>query len=145
MKILNKRASFEYNLFEKFEAGIALTGVEVASIKAGRADINHAYVRIRDGEAWLINANIPAYEHSTPVGYEPTRSRKVLLHKAELISLSTKISQEKLTIVPISLYNKGRLVKAQLSLGKGKRQFEKRESKRKKDIDRDTERALKER
>lgn len=145
MKINNRRAFHDYFITDKFEAGLSLTGAEVASIKQGRANINAAFVRIRNGEAWLVGANIPLSQFSSLQGYDPGRLRKVLLHKSELVSLSTKLSADKLTLVLLSLYTKGRLVKAQLALGKGKKQYEKREVKRRKDLDRDTERALKDR
>lgn len=142
MKIINKRAQFEYQIGESFEAGLALTGQEVKSVKQGRGDLSNAFVRIRDNEAWLINANIPQYSGSTP-GYDPVRSRKVLLHRSEIISLVSKLGQQRLTLVPLSLYTKGRLVKAQIALARGKRQFEKRTVLRKKDLEREVERTLK--
>jgi len=130
MKIFNKRAKFDYFLQEKFEAGIALTGSEVKSLKEG-------------GEAWLYGANIPLYAH-TSVEYDPLRPRKLLLHKKEIISIGTKAKQQNLTLVPISVYTKGRLVKVQIALAKGKKQYEKRDARRKKDIELDIKRALRE-
>lgn len=142
MRILNRRARHDYQLFENLEAGIALTGSEVKSVRAGRGDLSSAFVRIKDGEAWLVGANIPRYEAGSK-DYDPIRTRKLLLHKNELVSLSTKMAQQNLTLVPISLYTKGRLVKVRVALGKGKKQYEKRDAKRRKDIDREVERALK--
>lgn len=142
MRILNRRARHDYYLFESFEAGIALTGAEVKSIKQGRVDLSSAFVRIKDGETWLVGANIPVYGHSSPEGYDPLRTRKILLHKKELVSLSTKTRQERLTLVPLSLYTKGRLVKVQVALARGKRKYEKREAKRRKDAQRETERSF---
>ena len=144
MKIFNKRAKFDYFLQEKFEAGIALTGSEVKSLKEGRADLSGSFVRIKDGEAWLYGANIPLYAH-TSVEYDPLRPRKLLLHKKEIISIGTKAKQQNLTLVPISVYTKGRLVKVQIALAKGKKQYEKRDARRKKDIELDIKRALKDR
>lgn len=142
MKILNRRARHDYQIGESFEAGIALTGPEVKSIKQGRGDISSSFVRIKDGEAWLVGANIPLYGQASAPGYDPIRTRKVLLHKNEIISLSTKVGQQRLTLVPLSLYTKGRLVKVQLALGRGKKQYEKREAKRRADVQREVERAL---
>ncbi|MDO8503849.1 MAG: SsrA-binding protein SmpB [bacterium] len=144
MRIFNRRARHDYQLFEKFEAGIALTGSEVKSIKGGRGDLSSSFVRIKDGEAWLVGTNIPRYAAGSK-DYDPLRTRKLLLHRNELVSLDTKMAQQNLTLVPISLYTKGRLVKVRVALGKGKKQYEKRDAKRKKDIERDVERALKER
>lgn len=143
MQIKNRRAYHDYQILEKYEAGLSLLGGEVQSIRLGRANIDHAFVRIRNGEAYLMGANIPLSVHSQIQGYDSSRLRKVLLHRQEITSLSTKISQSGLTLVPISLYNKGRLVKIELGLGKGKRQFEKKEARKKKDIDREVEKALK--
>jgi|SRR3989344_4873853 len=143
MQIKNRRAYYDYQILEKYEGGLALLGGEVQSIRAGRANIDHAFVRIRNGEAYLLGANIPLSVHSQIKGYDPSRVRKVLLHRQEIVSLSTKVSQSRLTLMPISLYNKGRLVKVQIGLGKGKKQFEKKDAKKKKDLDREIERALK--
>lgn len=143
MKIFNRQAPFEYNLLDRVEAGLALTGAEVKSIKTGRADLSASFVRLTNGEAFLVNANLPGLSGSLPRDYDPRRSRKLLLHRSELVSLETKAKQDKLTIIPISVYTKGRLIKVQIALGKAKRKFEKREAKRKKDVQRDTERELK--
>lgn len=142
MKIYNKRAKFDYQLLESLEAGIALTGAEVKSLKQGRGDLSSAFVRIKDGEAWLVGVNIPAYS-SGPREYDPLRLRKLLLHKDQILSLDTKTKQQKLTLVPILLYTKGNLVKLKIALAKGKKRFEKKEEKKKKDLEREIERALK--
>lgn len=143
MKILNKRARHDYFLLESIESGVMLTGNEVKSLLQGRAELGSSFVRIRDGEAWLVGLNIPPFGGIQ--GQDPTRLRKLLLNKTEIVSLETKMKQQNLTIVPVSLYNKGRLIKAKLALAKGKRQFEKREAKRRKDLDREAEIALKDR
>lgn len=143
MKIFNRRARHDYFLMESIEAGLALTGNEAKSLSQGRAELGSSFVRIRDGEAWLVGANIPP--HGSIQGYDPLRQRKLLLKKAEITSLDTKMKQQNLTLVPIMLYNKGRLIKAKLALAKGKRQFEKREAKRRRDLDREAEKALKDR
>lgn len=144
MQIFNRRARHDYQLFESFEAGLALKGSEVKSIKQGRGNLAASFVRIKDDEAWLIGANIPLYGTTPAAGYDSLRDRKLLLHKEQLISLNTKSKQQKLTLVPLSLYTKGNLIKVRVALGRGKKQYEKREAKRRKDIQRDTERSLKE-
>ncbi|MFC1625598.1 SsrA-binding protein SmpB [Patescibacteria group bacterium] len=135
MKKVNKKASFAYKLEgERIEAGISLLGAEVKSVKIGRVDISTSTARIMDSEAYLINANIPV---PNLTNYSSTRTRKLLLHRGQLTSLSSKMKQRKLTLVPTSIYTKGRLVKIQLALGKPKRKFEKRQSIKKKDIERE--------
>lgn len=143
MRITNRRALHDYQLLDRLEAGIALLGSEVKSIKTGHLDLTTAFVRVKDGQAFLLNANIPPYPSGVPEGYNPTRSRKLLLNKKELIALEAKLKQQRLTIVPVAVYTKGRLVKVQIALAKPKRKFEKREAKRKKDITREVERELK--
>jgi SsrA-binding protein len=141
MNIANKKAKFEYELMgEGVEAGISLLGAEAKSVREGRADISQAAVRILGDEAYLINANIPAQGLQK---YDSTRIRKLLLHRGEILSLITKMKQKKLQIVPIRVYNKGRLIKLYLELGKSKHKFEKKESIRRHDINRDIERELK--
>lgn len=140
MIVFNKKAKFNYNLFERFEAGVVLTGAEVKALRGGRADLSNSYAKIISGEAYLVNANIPA---EGILNYDPTRSRKLLLHKSELISLGSKMKQKKLTLVPVKVYTKGRLVKVQLALAKSKRKFEKKEAIKKKDIEKELDKALK--
>jgi len=131
MHIFNKRADFEYNILDRFEAGIMLSGGEAKAIRDGRADISRSFAKIISGEVYLVNANI-----------DSTRSRKLLLHKNEILSLETQMKAQKLTLVPVSLYTKGRLVKVELALAKAKREFDKRKSLKQKDIKRDIEREL---
>lgn len=141
MNIFNKRARFEYDLMgEGVEAGISLLGAEAKSVREGRADISQSAVRILGDEAYLINANIPA---SGLQKYNPTRARKLLLHRGEILSLITKMKQKKLQIVPIRVYNKGRLIKLYVELGRAKRKFEKKEAIKRHDINREIERELK--
>lgn len=139
MFITNKKARFNYFLLETFEAGIALLGREVKAIKDGRADLSNSFARILNGEMYLVNANIPAQDTTN---YNPTRTRKLLLHRKEIVSIGGRIRQEKLTIVPTKLYTKGPLIKIQLAFAKSKRKFEKKESLKKKDIERDIEKEL---
>jgi len=137
--ITNKRARYEYALNEdRFEAGLSLKGAEARAIREGHADLSQSVVRLLGGEAWLINANISSDQNLTP-----TRSRKLLMHKAEILALATKMKQFKLTAVPVMLYTKGRLIKLTVALGKPKRSFEKKEVLKKKDIERELEQELK--
>ncbi len=139
-RVFNKKASFEYELTpEKVEAGIVLKGIEAKSFRDGRVDISQSHVRIMDGEAFLINANIPAGDIK---GYEPTRMRKLLLHKNQIVSLTTKMKQKKLQIVPVSMYNTDSRIKLELVLGVPKRKFDKKESIKKHDVQRDIDREL---
>jgi len=140
VKIFNKRAKFEYELTgEGVEAGISLLGAEAKSVREGRVDISQSAVRILNDEMYLINANIPA---AGLTKHDSTRMRKLLLHRAEILSLITKMKQKRLQIVPLRVYNKGRLIKLYLELGKGKRKFEKKEALKRHDINRDIEKEL---
>ena len=139
MKIVNKKAKFNYRLLESIEAGIQLTGDETKSIRGGFLDLSNSYARIINNEVYLINANIPIGVR----GENQTRSRKLLLHKDEIISIDSKIKAKKLTLVPVSLYTKGRLIKVKLALAKAKREYEKKEALKKKDIEREIEQELK--
>lgn len=141
MKLFNKRAKFEYELTgEGIEAGLSLTGAEAKSIREGRGDLSQSFVKILGNEAFLVNGNIPTQGSENN---DSTRTRKLLLHRKEILSYVTKMKQRKLQIVPIKLYNKGRLIKLYLELGKPKRKFEKKETIKLRDITRDLERELK--
>ena len=141
MKIFNKKARFEYELTgEGVEAGISLLGAEAKSVREGHVDISQAAVRVLGNEAFLINANIPATGIQK---YDSTRMRKLLLHRGEILSLVTKMKQKKLQIVPVRVYNKGRLIKLYLELGKPKRKFEKKEAIKRRDIKRELEKEFK--
>ena|SRR3989344_6457049 len=140
MKIYNKRANFNFDLEkERVEVGLSLLGMEAKSLRDGRGDISLAFIKSLNGELYLINANIPV---QNAVDYNPTRPRKLLLHKSQITSLLTKIKTSKLAIVPVKMYNKRRLVKLELALGKPKRKFEKKEAIKKKDIELDMKREL---
>lgn len=141
MRLFNKRARFEYELTgEGVEAGLSLKGAEAKSLREGRGDISQAFVKIVGNEAYLLNANIPA---AGLTKYDPTRTRKLLLHRAEILSLVTKMKQKKLQIVPIRVYTKGRLIKLYAELGKPKRKFEKKEAIKRRDIKRELEKEFK--
>lgn len=137
MQIQNRKAAFKYSLGDRIEAGVVLSGLEVKSVKENRVDISNAYVKIIGGEAFLVNANFPLHMQA------PTRSRKLLLHRHELLYLHTKMNQEKLTLVPTKLYTKGRFIKLQMALAKSKRTFEKKETIRRRDLDLEAQRELK--
>ena len=140
MKIFNKKATFEYVILERFEAGVNLTGAEVKSIKGGHAQLTGSFVRIIGSEAYLVNAQIFPYIYARPEGYDPKRTRKLLLHKAELIRLKSKLEGANLTLIPLSWYTKGPLVKLEIALARGKKEYEKREVKRREDQRRELER-----
>ena len=140
MAIINRKAKFNYQLFEHVEAGVSLLGREAKAIRNQRGDLSNSYAKIINGEAFLINANIPA---DTNGNYDARRTRKLLLHKSEITSILSKIKAKKLTLVPIKLYTKGRLVKVDLALAKPKRKFEKKEAIKKKDVERELEKELK--
>lgn len=142
MKITNKKAFFDYQLLDRFEAGINLYGHEVKSVRLGKADLSGSFVRIIGSEAYLINAKIFPYQAGQVEGYDERRTRKLLLHKKEIISLKSKTEGANLTLVPVSLYLKSGFVKLEVALGKGKKKYEKRASIKKKDIQRDLEREL---
>jgi len=142
MIIRNKRASFDYELRDKFEAGINLLGPEVKAVKLGHADIAGAHARISGSEAYLIGAAIFPYEYARPEGYDERRTRKLLLHKSEILNIKHKIEGSGLTIVPVSLYTKGNLIKVEIALAKGKKKYEKKEAKKRKDLKRELDREL---
>lgn len=147
MKVFNKRAKFEYELLtDRIEAGISLLGIEAKAFRDNRIDLSQSFVKVINGEAYLINANFSAFTGGSARGsdtYNPTRMRKLLLHKKEVLALITKVKQKKLQIVPTMLYNSGKRIKVELVLGKPKRKFEKKESLKKKDIEREVHAQLK--
>lgn len=142
MKTYNKRARFDYEIKETFEAGISLYGAEVKAVRLGQVDITGSHIRITNGEAFLIGAKIYPYKYAKPDQYDENRTRKLLLHKTQIISLKSKIDGLGLSLVPVSLYDKNHLIKVEIGLGKGKKEYQKKESIKKRDIQRDTERAL---
>lgn len=140
----NKQAKFDYAIKETYEAGISLLGHEVKSVKAGRMNLAGSYATIRRGEVWLIGADIPPYQpKNTPAGYDPARSRKLLLTEKEIKTLTGKINEAGLTLVPTRAYIKGRLVKLELGLARHKKKADKRGVIKKREADRDIRRALK--
>ncbi len=142
--ISNKRAIYDYKILETYEAGIVLKGSEVKSIRNGRASFVDSFARIKKGEAWLCNLHISSYSQGVEE-YDPKRERKLLLHKHQIKKLNGMLSQKGLTLIPLRIYFKKNRAKVELGLAKGKRQYDKRESLRKKDIERDMKRQLRER
>lgn len=142
MKVVNKRARHDYQLLDKFEAGVVLTGAEVKSVLEGKIHLEEAYARIIQGELFLINAHIHPYRFADTSKLDPKRTRKLLVHKKEIVSLASKIKQKKLTLIPVSCYTKGRKVKLKLALAKAKKKYEKKEAKKRKDLEREVEREL---
>jgi len=141
----NKRARFEYEILEKFEAGISLLGSEVKSLRNRDVSINEAFARPRSGELWLLGMNIKPYAQATIENHEPTRPRKLLLHRREINRLLGRISERGLTIVPLVLYWKRGLAKVQLGLGRGRKRVDKREVIKRREADREIRRALRRR
>lgn len=147
MQILNRKARFEYEVIEKLETGISLTGGEVKSVKTGRVQLEGAYVVVRSSatsgqpEAWLVNANIPRYQNAMDE-IDARRSRKLLLHRKELFRLEQKMKEGRLTIVPLSIYTTGRLVKLLVGLVRGRKAWQKKELLKRRDLKRESEEEL---
>ena len=139
---VNRAASHNYFLLEKFEAGIALRGTEVKSIRGGRANLKDAYGLVKEGELWLINAHIGEYDHGNIFNHEPLRTRKLLVHRSELNKLIGKTQQKGLTLVPTRMYFRNGRVKVELALAKGKQMWDKRETERRKTADREAREAI---
>jgi SsrA-binding protein len=139
----NRKASHEYFLLDKIEAGIALQGSEIKSIRAGQMSLNEAYVRVEDGEAWLVDAHVAPYTQASRMNHEPRRARKLLLHSAEIRRLEDDVRQKGVTIVPLRAYLKSGRVKVEIAVAKGKKLYDKRETIAKRDAARELERDLK--
>jgi SsrA-binding protein len=138
----NRRARHEYHLLERVEAGLVLTGTEVKSLRGGKADLARAYATVRDGEGWLVGLHIPPYEQGSTASHDPDRDRKLLLHGREIDSLTGKVKERGLTLVPTRLYFKDGRVKVELALGRGKELHDKRRDIARRDAQRQMERAL---
>lgn len=141
----NREAYHNYFILETFEAGIQLTGTEVKSVRAGKVTLKDGYVRVADGEAWLLNVHISPYTHGNRQNHEPDRDRRLLLHKREIERLFSKIREKGLTLVPTRFYFKGNLVKCEIGLARGKKLYDKRETEARRDQDREARAALKDR
>jgi len=142
----NRRARFEYFLDEIFEAGIALTGTEVKSLRFGEGSIAEAYAEVKDGQVWLVNANVPEFSHGNRFNHEPKRPRKLLLHEREINKLHGAVARDGMTLIPLSIYfnTKGR-AKVELALAKGKKLHDKREVAKDRDWKREQGRIMRER
>lgn len=140
----NRKASHDYFIEDTYEAGMVLQGTEIKSIRAGRVNLKDAHARIDNGEVFLINMHIAPYEQGNRYNHDPTRTRKLLLHRREIDRLTGLTQQKGYTLVPLRIYIKNGFAKALIGLGKGKKQYDKREDLKRKQMKRDVERALKE-
>jgi SsrA-binding protein len=138
----NKKARRDYFILDTIEAGLALTGTEVKSLRAGKASLQEAYARIRGDEIWLIGAHIPEYSHGNRQNHDPTRDRKLLLHRREIDRLRGKVQEKGLTLVPLRLYWRRGRAKLELALGRGKRDYDKRQDVSQREAAREMERAM---
>lgn len=143
MEIVNREASFNYFILESIECGIVLTGTEIKSIRNSKANLKDSYARIRNNEIYLLNMNISEYKEGNIFNHNPKRTRKLLLHKNEILKLSSKIEQDGLTLVPLKLYFKKNKVKILLGLCKGKKTFDKRETIKERDLKREASKLQK--
>jgi SsrA-binding protein len=141
----NRRARHDYELLEKVEAGLVLTGTEVKSLRNGKANLEDAYAEVNGGEAWLIGCDIPEYVQANRMNHVPKRPRKLLLHRREIGKLETKTNERGMTLVPLSIYFKKGIAKVELSVAKGRKTFDKREALKKQDAKREIDRALRRR
>ncbi len=138
----NRKARFEYFLLEHFEAGLALQGSEIKSIRAGQVSLAEAYVRVEDGQAWLVDAHIAPYEQANRFNHDPRRPRRLLLHKKEIRELFEAVRQKGVTIVPTRIYLKHGRAKLEIAIAKGKKLHDKRQEIARRDAEREIERAL---
>jgi len=141
----NREAYHNYHILETYEAGIQLQGTEVKSAREGRVNLKDAYAMTRDGELWLFNAHISQYSHGNRQNHDPTRDRRLLMHKREIYRLQSKIQEKGLTIVPTKLYFKGNLIKCELAIARGKKLYDKRETEARKTQEREARAAIKNR
>lgn len=133
----NRRARHEYHILESMEAGIALTGTEIKSIRQGGISLNEAYARVRDGELWLLGMHVPPYKQGSFSNVEPNRPRKLLVHKEQIVRLGSRAAEKGLTIVPLRLYFTRGKVKIEIGLARGKKLWDKREAATKRDVERE--------
>jgi SsrA-binding protein len=141
----NREAYHNYHIIETFEAGIRLTGTEVKSAREGRVNLKDAYARIEGGELWLLNAHISQYFHGNRQNHDPTRDRRLLMHKREIFRLQSKSQEKGLTMIPTKLYFKGNLIKCELAIARGKKLYDKRETEARKTQEREARAAIKHR
>ena len=143
MEILNRKAKYNYQIFDTIEAGIVLTGTEIKSLRLGKANIKDSYVRVKNNEMYIINMHISSYENGNIFNHDETRERKLLLHKKEIYKFRDKIKLEGYTIVPLKVYLKNGRAKVLIGLAKGKKNYDKREDIKKRDIERNIRARLK--
>ncbi|MEW6059166.1 MAG: SsrA-binding protein SmpB [Actinomycetota bacterium] len=143
--VSNRRALHDYEIVERFEAGLVLTGSEVKSLRGGRGSLAEAFARVQGGEAWLEGMHIPPYEQGDKRHYDPVRTRKLLLHQDQIRRLIGKTAERRLALVPLRVYFSHGLAKLELGLGQGKRQFDKRQALAKREHEREVERAARRR
>ena len=143
MEIQNRKVNYDYEIIETFEVGIVLTGTEIKSIRLGKANLKDSYAIIRNNELYLLNMHISKYDQGNIFNHDETRTRKLLMHKKEILKLHSKLDLEGLTLVPVKLYFKGSKAKILLALAKGKKNYDKREEIKKKDINRQINKDLK--
>jgi SsrA-binding protein len=143
---MNRRARFEFFIEDVFEAGIALAGTEVKALRQGEGSIAEAYAEVKDGQIWLVNANIPEFSHGNRFNHEPKRPRKLLLHERQIDKMGSAVARQGMTLVPLSIYfnDKGR-AKVELAIGKGKKLHDKRETEKDRDWKRDAARIMRDR
>ena len=141
----NRRARHDYELLEKVEAGLVLTGTEVKSLRNGKASLEEAYAEINGDEVWLQGCDIPEYLQANRMNHVPKRSRKLLLHRREITKLATKVEAKGMTLVPLSIYFKKGIAKVELSVARGRKTFDKREALKKQEAKRDMDRAMRRR
>lgn len=132
---VNRQAHFNYEILDRYEAGMALTGTEIKSVRAGRVDLREAYARPQQGELWLLNAHIAQYDAGSIYNHDPRRPRKLLLHREEIRKLSDETAQKGLTLIALRLYIKNHVAKLELGLARGKRQYDKRRAIRDRELD----------
>ncbi|MGH9381752.1 MAG: SsrA-binding protein SmpB [Thermoanaerobaculia bacterium] len=141
----NRKARHDYHLIELFEAGVELTGTEVKAARDGKVQLKDSYVEVRDGEAWLVGAHISPYSHGNRENHDPERARRLLLHRREIDRLSGAVARRGLTAVPVAVYLKGPWIKLEVALAQGKKLYDKRETERRREQEREAQAAMKER
>jgi len=134
--VTNRKANFEYEIVSRYEAGIVLTGTEVKSLREGKANLQESYGRIKNDEVWLINSHINEYSFGNLNNHEPKRSRKLLLNKKEIRKIKQLLQEKGLTLVPLKLYFKNSIIKAEIGIARGKKLYDKRESIKKREVER---------
>ncbi len=139
---VNRKAFHDYEILEKFEAGLMLTGTEIKSVRGGRVDLRDAHARAQDGELWLVNAHIAPYDPASSYNHDPRRPRKLLLHREEIAELIAAVAQKGLTIVALRVYIRNHVAKVELGLARGKRQYDKRRSMIERELDMEARRAV---